>query len=65
MTQLTGEHFMKSKNDMSDVADNLKNWNDRAVVHANGGYGDLTQFAKNQMLSLQLLNVIWTYSNHF
>ena len=39
---------MKSKNDMSDVADNLNNWNDRADVHANGGYGDLTQFAKDK-----------------
>lgn len=39
---------MKSKNNMSDVADNLNNWNDRAVVHANGGYGDLTQFAKDK-----------------
>lgn len=48
MPQLTGEHFMKSKNDMSDVADNLNNWNDRADVHANGGYGDLTQFAKDK-----------------
>ena len=28
-----------------DVEDNLLNWNDRAVVHANGGYGDLDAFA--------------------
>ena len=28
-----------------DVEDNLLNWNDRAVVHANGGYGDLGAFA--------------------
>ena len=28
-----------------DVQDNLLNWNDRAVVHANGGYGDLDAFA--------------------
>jgi len=27
-----------------DVQDNLLNWNDRAVVHANGGYGDLDAF---------------------
>ena len=28
-----------------DVEDNLLNWNDRAVVHANSGYGDLDAFA--------------------
>lgn len=27
-----------------DVQDNLLSWNDRAVVHANGGYGDLDAF---------------------
>ena len=30
-----------------DVQDNLLNWNDRAVVHANGGYGDLDAFVKD------------------
>lgn len=29
----------------SDVSDNLENWNDRAEVHAHGGYGDLDAFA--------------------
>ena len=28
-----------------DVQDNLLNWSDRAVVHANCGYGDLDAFA--------------------
>lgn len=28
-----------------DVRDNLENWNDRAEVHANGGYGDLDALA--------------------
>ncbi|BDR59910.1 class I SAM-dependent methyltransferase [Lactobacillus xylocopicola] len=31
-----------------DLTDNLNNWNDRAVVHANGGYGDLAAFASNK-----------------
>ena len=35
-------HQMHQK---EDVEDNLLNWNDRAVVHANGGYGDLDAFA--------------------
>lgn len=29
------------------VNDNLASWNDRAHVHANGGYGDLDALASN------------------
>ena len=29
------------------IKKNLENWNDRADIHANGGYGDLNEFAKN------------------
>lgn len=38
---------MKKQNKDKDIADNLDNWNDRATVHANGGYGDLAAFATN------------------
>lgn len=39
---------MQLENEHSEITDNLNNWNDRAVVHANGGYGDLTQFVKDK-----------------
>lgn len=38
---------MKKQNNDKDIADNLDNWNDRAAIHANGGYGDLAAFAAN------------------
>ncbi|MBA1392546.1 hypothetical protein EQ500_01310 [Lactobacillus sp. XV13L] len=31
-----------------DITDNLNNWNDRAKVHANGGYGDLSAFVHDK-----------------
>lgn len=34
-----------------DVRDNLLNWNDRAVVHANGAYGDRDAFADDPSAS--------------
>ncbi|MFT8640258.1 class I SAM-dependent methyltransferase [Bifidobacterium sp.] len=33
--------------DRQDINDNLENWNDRATVHMNGGYGDIDAFADN------------------
>lgn len=35
----------KMNAETGDIRDNLDNWNDRAEVHANGGYGDLDAFA--------------------
>jgi SAM-dependent methyltransferase len=32
-----------------DIAENLENWNDRANVHVNGGYGDIDSFIHNPM----------------
>lgn len=34
-------------NQTDDVSDNLLSWNDRAVIHAHGAYGDLDAFADN------------------
>lgn len=31
-----------------DIADNLRNWNDRAVVHTNGVYGDINVFVEDE-----------------
>lgn len=38
---------MQSQDDHSAITDNLNNWNDRADVHAHGGYGNLSEFAQN------------------
>lgn len=40
---LSPDSCMSAQNTASAILDNRSSWNDRAEVHANGGYGDLSQ----------------------
>ncbi|WP_297317396.1 class I SAM-dependent methyltransferase [uncultured Bifidobacterium sp.] len=44
-------HARQEADQSGDVRDNLLNWNDRAVVHANGAYGDRDAFADDPSAS--------------